>query len=132
MAAVYLDNDVAIRLVQLMHETSGHVVRHTRDEGMADAPDYAQLRLASQRGWVFVTHNKRDFRLLHGAWRHWSVVWGVSPAHAGILIVEQVPPDHLPEIAWALREILTGERDIRNELYEWTRQHGWTRKTMVV
>jgi hypothetical protein len=50
-----------------------------------------QLLNAAQRGLIFVTHNRTDFELLHDAWRLWSTVWNVPPAHAGILIIRQPP-----------------------------------------
>jgi len=91
----YLDEDVALALTGMLQEL-GHAATHTHAEAMDRSRDYQQLLHAATRTWVLVTHNARDFRLLHGAWRTWSHEWGVPHRHGGILIVEQLPPPGTP------------------------------------
>jgi len=66
MSAFYLDEDTAIALT-LMLRARGHSAAHTHEEGIDRARDYQQLLHATYRGQVLITHNLRDFRLLHGA-----------------------------------------------------------------
>ena len=99
--AFYLDEDVAIALASML-QAMGHVASHTHAESMDRSRDYRQLLHAATHSWVLVTHNARDFRLLHGAWLAWAHEWGVPHRHSGILIVEQLPPPRHFEIAQAI------------------------------
>jgi hypothetical protein len=66
MAAFYFDEDVPEDLVPLLTER-GHIVATTRSEGRKGAPDPRQLLYAAGRGWILVTLNRGDYRLLHDA-----------------------------------------------------------------
>lgn len=120
MASLYLDHDVAVRLVPSL-PARGHSVRHARDEGQAHAGDEAILLYTARRGWVLVTHNRADFRLLHAAWQCWRAAWRMTEQHAGILIIEQRPTD---ELAPALEHVLKAAPPLTGTLYEWTRTNG--------
>lgn len=39
---------------------------------MERASDDAHLSLTARSGWILVTHNAKDFILLHAAWRRWA------------------------------------------------------------
>ena len=91
MASFYLDNDCTYLAGTL--RGLGHTAQTSPEQGMAAARDAAQLAHAARRGWIFVTHNRRHFVLLHEAW----VTWG-QPAHAGIIIPAQSrawPPERI-------------------------------------
>lgn len=121
----YLDEDVAIALTRMLQEL-GHAATHTHAESMDRSRDYQQLLHAATRTWVLVTHNARDFRLLHGAWRTWAHEWGVSHQHGGILIVEQLPPPRHSEIAQAIDVFARNPTTIfDNLLFEWTHRSSW-------
>ena len=122
MADLYLDSDVTRHLAGAL-SAGGHPTRSARDEGKEDARDYEQLWHAAQRGWTIITHNKRDFRLLHGAWQTWSAGWGITDPHSGILIMEQAPMEVL---AAALLPFLATDIHLSNLLHEWTYARGWT------
>lgn len=64
-----------------------------------------------------LTHNARDFTLLHHAWRRWPRDWGIRPLHAGILILPQSL--HLPAgaITFHAGALLATNWDLSNELY---------------
>lgn len=114
MANVYLDNDVT-RYLKPELEARGHTTVLTREvPGMATASDGHQLMFAARSGAVIVTHNKKDFELLHDAWRRWSVEWNVVREHAGILIVPQTL--NFVVLAEALAKQLPATQP--NELYE--------------
>ncbi len=71
MAEFYLDHNVARELAEhLCH--AGHAARTARDLGTERASDDAHLSLAARSGWILVTHNAKDFVLLHAAWHRWS------------------------------------------------------------
>ena len=86
MAGIYTDNDVPLRVAPLLR-ARGHGVTPTRDLGRSAALDDDQLLLAAQRGWTLVTHNRKDYELLHDAWRRWFSAFAVAATHAGILIL---------------------------------------------
>lgn len=122
MADVYLDSDVGVELARALSD-HGHTARLAATEGMRDAGDPAQLLHAAERGWVLISHNKKDFRDLHDAWLRWAGAWGALRNHAGILILEQVYP--IASIAPGLSQFLHDHQSLQNQLYEWTQGGGW-------
>lgn len=70
----------------------GHTARTALDLGLAHAGDDEHLLIAAQNGWILVSHNRKDFNLLHDGWRRWSAAWGVIALHGGILIIPQSWP----------------------------------------
>ncbi len=126
MASLYLDHDVAERLVPSL-AVRGHMVRHARDEGQARAGDEVILLYAARRGWILVTHNRADFRLLHAAWQCWRAAWRITEQHAGILIIEQRPTDELEPVR---DRLLRAAPPLAGTLYAWTRTNGWRRQVV--
>lgn len=93
---------------------------------MDRAGDEAHLALAARSGWILVTHNAGDFRLLHAAWRLWAREWGVERRHTGILIL--FPPVAPRHAAHEIHSLLGTESDLAGELWTWRRQAGWSRQ----
>ena len=121
MAAFYLDEDVPEALASLLNGV-GHHATTTRTEGHKGVPDHAQLWHAALHSWIFVTLNRRDFLLLHGAWLH----WGVPRRHAGILVLPHVPRASLPTAAAAIDALVADPLTVLgNALYVWTAATGW-------
>jgi len=126
VADLYLDNDVSLRLAPLLR-AAGHRVTTTRELGLAAATDDVQLLIAARRSWVLVTSNRRDFRLLHDAWRTWPEAFGmVLPAHPGILVLEHAPA---AEQFQALEALVTEAPAsvVEGEFFWWRRTEGWRR-----
>jgi predicted nuclease of predicted toxin-antitoxin system len=78
-AKVYLDENVDIRLAaRLRHRvfcaTTAHAV------GLLRANDPTQLLYAASHGYCLITHNRRDFELLH---QHFLMS---NQMHSGIII----------------------------------------------
>jgi hypothetical protein len=121
MADIYVDSDVSRHLAGILI-AHGHRARTARDERREAARDPEQLLFAAQRGWTVVTHNRKDFRLLHDAWQLWSVAWGYAHAHGGILILEQTP---LTTFAPEILRLLESNQQLNGRLFEWSRFHGW-------
>ena len=127
MAALYTDENMALALEGLLRDY-GHVVTSTFGEGRSGAPDPHQLLFAAERGWTLITHNRRDYRLLHDAWHLWSYAWSVSRRHAGILVLEQVIAQPVAELAALIHAL--GEdpaTSLVNALYDWKPTTGWRR-----
>jgi predicted nuclease of predicted toxin-antitoxin system len=121
MADLYLDHDVAIRLAPLLTR-AGHSVRTTRDEGLETARDPRQLLFATRHGRIIISHNKKDFRLLHDAWQAWGAEWGTWRRHHGILILDHGDVEIL---AVAVHQILSRGVQTVNQMYEWGHTSGW-------
>ena len=126
MADFYLDHNVAVELAAILPGL-GHTVSTADELGLAAADDDEHLLLASQRGWIFVTNNKKDFTLLHKAWRRWAASWGVSPHHSGILIMPQEAPGLLlrSDVARAIDDLVHSGIPLANECYQWRPSRGW-------
>lgn len=126
MARFYIDNDVPVQLAEEL-QAWGHVALHTRDQpGMNVARDSHQFFFAVQGDYVLVVHNRKDFVLLHDAWRRWMGAWCGDRAHPGILIV----PQHVPAatLAQAIHDHVTSGVTLTNQLYEWSPAAGWRQR----
>jgi hypothetical protein len=128
VAAFYLDNDVSLELALLLR-ARGHDVTSTRDLGAFRAGDVDQLLTAVRNGWVLLTHNRRDFTLLHDAWRVWPRAFNLSlPAHRGILALDPAPPLVLAQEVFALVSRVSPPL-WADELLWWHRI-GWRRRVV--
>jgi hypothetical protein len=121
LAALSLDEDVDVAIQAALQRKGYHTVT-ARDRRTRRARDAANLLVAAQDKRVFVTHNATDFKLLHEAWRTWSM----PIPHAGILIVPQQRWS-AEEAAEKIEEFVKSGVDPTNELYEWKPGRGWTK-----
>ncbi|MCA1724271.1 MAG: DUF5615 family PIN-like protein [Thermomicrobia bacterium] len=129
MAAFLLDHNVSAKLAPLLR-FQGHVAITAREMNMETARDERILLTAATRALIVVTHNVKDFRLLHDAWLVWSRAWRVAPIHTGILII---PDNHQwsPEqAARAIEALIAPGVIVHNALYEWQSRDGWQRRTL--
>lgn len=123
--AFYLDENVALELETTLR-SHGHVVTSTHDERRKSATDGSQLLYAGLRNWVVLTHNRKDFYLLHDAWLLWRHHWRVRETHAGIIVMEQplgLPNSDLAEIV--PRYVTTRTEPLTGVLVSWRRGMGW-------
>lgn len=129
MADLYLDHNIAAQLADLL-DARGHAAQTVGTLGLAAASDDALLLRAAQDARIFVTHNWSDFRLLHDAWQRWSAAWGVTAAHAGVLVIPTRPVWDTQQAAEEIDRLLTKLPETRhtvtNQLYRWQRDRGWT------
>lgn len=121
MAALHLDHNVA-RHVGVHLRAMGHDVTSAQREGLSRAGDDEHLLVAAEQDRVIITHNRKDFFLLHDAWRRWSAAWQVRPRHAGILVIPTWPPE---EAARELNTFLQRGLPLSNKLYSWQPSQGW-------
>lgn len=84
----YLNENIPIRLVNLLNAAGIQAV-HTLLEGNNGKSDEFQLDFAASRQYILVTHNRRDFRLLHRKWMQ------EGRAHSGILVMQHNEPENL-------------------------------------
>jgi len=129
MPKIHLDNDVPVRLADLLRQ-DGHLVTTSRELGLERLADYQQLLTAYRQQAILLTRNRKDFILLHGAWQGFSAEWSISASHFGILIL---PHRHggvewTPEIAYArTASLIAGGMPRLNELFTWE-QNGWMQR----
>lgn len=121
MANLCLDHNVSLEIARLLRPLA-------KDIGLDRAGDDEVLLSAAQQGRILVSHNYKDFRLLHNAWRRWSTAWGVARAHTGILIVAQLPPVWHERIADELNDFIGKGQPLANELWHWRPASGWQRR----
>lgn len=127
MVDLYLDNDVSFALASLLG-AAGHAVATARGLGLAAATDDAHLLVAVRSAHLLVTHNRRDFVLLHDAWRRWPTAFGLAlPEHPGILVLDHALPDTLFR-AIVVPLAATPADVLHNELFSWRRSTGWHRR----
>ncbi len=88
MAILFTDHNFSAKIAAYP-VSGGHQVITADEVSFARATDEEVLLHASLYDQVLVTFNGTDFSLLHDAWHRWSGGWGVTPAHAGIVIVPQ-------------------------------------------
>jgi len=131
VASFYLDNDAPLRMATLL-TAAGHQAVTARGLGRAAADDHEHLLVAAQRGAIIITHNAKDFVLLHGAWLRWSAAWAVTARHSGILILPQPTAAERTRGAMDVRELTRLVLDLNavgapqsNELWQWQRGRAW-------
>lgn len=79
----YLDEDVDVDLVFALRN-KGYDAYSVRDVGRRSLGDEDQLQFATDRNWMVVTHNIKDFEQLHTAWMD------KGKEHAGIAVAKRV------------------------------------------
>ena len=128
MAALYIDHNVS-RETSARLRQYGHAVLETRERGAVRAKDDEQLLIAASENWVLITHNRKDFELLHDAWRRWSTAWQVAPAHAGILLLPQEAPWTPEVLATEINRFLLSGIALTTELYRLKASGTWERRS---
>ena len=127
MAAFSLDENVAVAIAPALRGL-GHVATTAEEERRLGASDSIQLLHAADRRWTLITHNRRDYRLLHDAWLLWTNAWNVDRDQSGIIVIEQ----RLAQPASEITDVIhTFVRDlptpIGNALYDRRLGVGWVR-----
>lgn len=123
MADFYFDHNISVEIARLLR-VSGHTALTADEIGLRAAKDDEHFLVAAERDLIPVTHNRKDFELLHDAWRRWSAAWGVAPLHAGVLIVAQLNPTWVPRIAQAMATFIETDPPLANMLYTWSPAKG--------
>jgi len=123
VAAFYIDHDVANEVGRLLRG-DGHDVVTVRELGTTRAGDDEHLLAAAQAGRTLLSHNRKDFLLLHGAWQRWSQAWSAASTHSGILLLPQMRPLDAVD---ALADLLRSAEPLENALFEYRSQR-WTRR----
>lgn len=120
MSALLIDEDVAL-------DTAPELLRLGHDAVSVDAlgrkgsKDDAVFWLAVQQRRLVVTHNLKDFELLHRAWHR----WGVAGRHPGILVPQQSFVRRALAVAQAVDAFLSAGLPLGNELYILHARRGW-------
>jgi hypothetical protein len=125
VAAFLTDNDVSLHLAAELH-TLGHAATTALAQGLRAATDARQLLTAVQHDWILVTHNYRDFLLLHQAWILWRQAGPgyLLPPHPGVLVIPQQRWND-PEAAHEIHTFMLTTPPLPNMLYQWMPSVGW-------
>jgi hypothetical protein len=120
----YLDEDVSYSLVEGMVQV-GYDMDSVKDAGNFGLTDARQLDWAVDRGRTIITHNLKDFRLLHEALSLWARRWGTPDVlrHYGIIVVPHLP---VPELVRIVDEFARPLDTIDNRMFVYDRQRGWS------
>lgn len=111
----------------------GYDAESARDLGRLRWTDVRVLTHASQVGQTVVTHNGRDFRMLHEAWINWRLRWSreaeretgrVVPmsGHAGIVIV---PQSAVAEVESLVALFAERHDAVPDRIFAWSQLRGW-------
>lgn len=95
---------------------------------MDAAKDDEQLLFAAQQRRVLITHNIKDFQMLHDAWKRWSSAWEVDQPHSGLLIIPQPPTWEADRAAQELHAFFQTFPVLANESYQYYAVTGWERR----
>jgi hypothetical protein len=96
-----------------------------RDLNLTRVHDDAQLLQAVQLQRTLVTHNRRDFVMLHDAWIGWPAALSVQfPLHPGILILDADEHDALARAVHGILNASTTD-GLANNLLWWHGDQGW-------
>lgn len=87
---LYLNENIPIYLVNLLASLGVSAV-HTLNVNNQGISDEFQLQYATERNYILVTHNRKDFKQLHNRWVREGKV------HAGILIMCCDEPERLAD-----------------------------------
>lgn len=91
---------------------------------------HRQLLFAADRGLTVITHNRRDFVLLHDAWLTWAHEWQANRRHSGIFILDHVLPADMLVAAQAIDDhVRDSMTSLDNTFHNWTRASGWEKST---
>lgn len=94
--------------------TRGHDAISIKKHQLRGSGDEVILFEAAQEGRCVVTHNEKDFKLLHRAWLRWPL----SMEHAGILVVPQKYALSVRAIVEQLERFAGGGQPAQNRLYQ--------------
>lgn len=128
MARIYLDEEVSARLRDLLRQ-AGHDVTDAKELGHRRGTmwtDARQLLHAARERRVLVSSNRRDFEILHDAWRRWPAPGRVPHAHAGIIAYDQraaQQEDRLRTLALQIGITVQAESLIHNEFWAYRGGH---------
>jgi hypothetical protein len=85
---LYLNENVPLRLTDMLLQHGIHA-EHTIKVGNQGVSDEMQLEYAANKGYILVTHNRKDFRQLHKLWIK------KGKFHNGIIVMKHDEPEIL-------------------------------------
>jgi len=127
-----LDEDVPHAVAALLRQ-QGFEVQSAKELGRLGVSDVQVLLQAALDDQIVVTHNGRDFELLHEAWITWGRQWEREVAaenhvkaslshHAGILITPHLPNQAMVDV---MASFVGSYGPIAGRLLVWSAATGW-------
>lgn len=110
MAAFYLDELVADLQAGFLRQQGHDVVTTTQASNKGNS-DVQQLLYATRTERILITHDRRDYPMLHEAWHELARWWGVAVTflHPGIIILPPVTRLGIVEAAYEVDVLVVGE-----------------------
>lgn len=128
MARLYLDENVAVRIIQLL-AAHGHDAVWSRSFKPSGTSDNHHVTTATLDDRAIVTHDGKHFLLLHRAWHEWFDTFGNPPlaSHAGMIFVPQPPIISTEAAGDIIAEVLDDPAagPLANRFLSWTTRSGW-------
>jgi len=87
-SSLFLDEDVRVLLAEVLRGR-GYQATHVLEVKRTGKSDAEQLAYAAKNGMAVLTHNIRDYVVLHKAYQ------AAGKNHSGIIVSEQVPVNEL-------------------------------------
>ena len=83
---LYFDENMPREMADILRGM-GYTVHTAEEIGSRSEDDSTHLRISTEREWVLITQNRKDFRRLHWLWTTFYK-WGVlQEEHSGILTI---------------------------------------------
>ena len=115
---LYFDEDMSQELGDILRRM-GYIVHTVEELEVRSEDDSTHLRISTEREWILLTQNRKDFRRLHWLWMTFYN-WGVlQEPHGGILTIYQQRSDLLVEWATAIDEFLQPRDTLKGKMYMW-------------
>jgi hypothetical protein len=123
---VFADEDVYNELKRLL-AAMRHDVVSPIDLGIRGAGDELCFLHAASDSRALLTHNEKDYSLLHRAWSTWAGHWGVGrqPLHFGVLIVPHQDLLDVDSAANRIHSMLQDPTALINAFYRLDRSGRW-------
>lgn len=107
-AELYLDEDVDVLVAQLLR-ARGFSATTTVEAGQLHASDTTQLAYAATNQLAFVTHNREDFKSLHGQYST------SGRQHSGVIVAVRRPPHAIATRLLAILNHVTAD-ELENQI----------------
>jgi hypothetical protein len=125
VATFYLDEDISHAVVPFL-QAAGHRAITTREIQREHSSDDDPVFHAWRNRWILVTHNGRDFALVHRTLHRWAATWEIRDIHAGILVI---PHGSGPRAAAGFLDVFAASAlPTANTLYAWQPIGEWVRR----
>ena len=112
--SLFLDEDVRVLLAEVLRSRGYHAT-HVLEVKRTGKSDAEQLAYAAKNGMAVLTHNIRDYVVLHKAYQ------AAGKNHSGIIVSEQLPLNYL--LKRTLKCLSTNSKKSLNNSLIWLQEY---------